>query len=347
MSASFRGRSAIGQTLLAASAAVTLGACEATPVDARKPSPPAVTPVEQASAILDRPRAPGEDDGLEVVRWSVADNEPLLRRTLARYALRDVALGTTTEALERHGLRAAVIPEADLSKFLIDVGGTSKALTVWFGQVPSWREAARTMFDSPRVAMIDGRAERLHAGWLRFMVRSWTVPLEEGAVLDLQVAPQLVADASDTSGILNRDVLRGTLWPEASIHAELPRNTALVLLSAPARREEDEADPEGPPRTKPSASGTGAGSGLGSGAGSGWGGGVGPAVELPPTLGEFLLTDLEATPHRRLLLVLRARLPDILFADPVTPLPAEPGLRDGGSAAPTDPPADAPPADAP
>lgn len=338
MSASFWRRSAIRQALLAAGAAVALGACEATPVDERKPSPPAVTPAEQASAILDRPRAPGEDDGLEVVRWSVADNEPLLRRALARYGLRDVALGTTAEALERHGLRAAVIPEADLSKFLIDVGGTSKALTVWFGQVPSWREAARTMFDSPRVAMIDGRAERLHAGWLRFMVRSWTVPLEEGAVLDLQVAPQLVVDASDTSGLLNRDVLRGTLWPEASIHTELPRNTALVLLSAPARREEEEADPEGPPRTRPAEGGAGSGTG------------VGPAVELPPTLGEFLLTDLEANPHRRLLLVLRARLPDILFADPVTPLPAEPGLQPGlqpglggeGSGEPTDPPADAP-----
>lgn len=313
-------------------AAVLLGGCAPAAVDPRNPVRPAVTPTEQASAILDRPRSPGEEDGLEVVRWSVADNETAIRRALARHGMRDISLGTTVEALERHGFRAAVIAEADLPKFLIDIGGTTTAITVWFGQVPSWRDAARTMLDAPRVAMISGRAERLHAGWLRLMVRSWTVPLEEGAVMDLQVAPQLVSDAPDVSDLRNRDVLRGTLWPEATVHAELPRASALVILSAPPKQDAEE-DPEGPAE-RPDRPG------------------VGPEVELPPTLGEFLLTDLEAVPHRRTVLVLRARLPDILFAPTVSPLapqPAPPGsdAPSGTGAAKPAKPVEPPPADAP
>lgn len=305
--------------------------CAPEATDPLKPLPPATTAEEQASAILDRPRAPGEDNGLEVVRWSVSDNETLLRRAIGRYAVRDVPLGATVQALERHGFRAAVVRDADLPNFLIDVGGTTRAVAVWYGQVPGWREVVRTLLESPRVAMVDGRAERLRAGWLRIMVRAWTVPLEEGGVLELQLAPQLVGDTSEASGLQPgigaRDTLRGLLWPEASLHLELPRDTALVLLSAPAREDEEEEDPEGPPR-RPEETG------------------VGPLVELPPLLGELLLTDYEAKPPRRSILVLRARLPDILFADPLT----SPGGRDpfaegdGASAPPPDlgVPADAP-----
>lgn len=295
----------------------------------RTTKPVALTPAEQAEAVLDRPRAPGEDDGLEVARWSVANNEVLLRRALGRYARRDVALGVAATTLERHGLRAAVLNEEDLARFLIDVGGTTQAVAVWFGQVPAWRELGRTLFESPRVAMVEGKAERLPAGWLRLMTRAWTVPLEEGGYLDVQVAMQLLSDKSDVSGLLNRDVLRGRVWEDAGIHVELPRQTALVLVSAPPESPEAEEDPEGPP-PRPDSPGSG------------------PVVELPPTLGEFLLTDVEAKPPRRLVLVLRALLPDILFAPPLPTSPrpgsARPADGDGSPAAPPseDPPADAP-----
>ncbi len=320
----------IGLTCAAALIGVSTGACAPEATDPLKPLPPATTAEEQASAILDRPRAPGEDNGLEVVRWSVSDNETLLRRAVGRYAVRDVPLGATVQALERHGFRAAVIRDEDLPRFLIDVGGTTRAVAVWYGQVPGWREVTRTMLESPRVAMVDGRAERLRPGWLRLMVRAWTVPLEEGGVLEVQVAPQLVGDTSEAAGLqptlATRDTLRGTLWPDASLHLELPRDTALILLSAPARVDEEE-DPEGPPERPDDP-------------------GVGPLVELPPLLGELLLTDYEAKPPRRSVLVLRARLPDILFADPMS-LPEAtgevPGI-DAESSDLTDPgvPADAP-----
>ncbi len=304
--------------------AVSPWGCQPQPIDERTPKPAAVTPQEQAEAVVDRPRAPGEDDGLEVARWSIANNEVLIRRSLARYAKRDVRIGVDAATLEHHGFRAVIMDEADLTKFLIDVGGTTKALTVWFGQVPSWRELARTLLESPRVAMIDGKAERLPGGWLRLMTRAWTVPLEEGGYLDVQVAAQLVSDSNDISGLLNRDSLRGRVWETASIHAELPRNAALILISAPPESPDLEEDPEGPPSRPENA-------------------GSGPAAELPPTLGEFLLTDFEARPSRRMVLVLKAKLPDILFVEPVPTAGARPAPMEPVLPAPSeDPPADAP-----
>lgn len=280
---------------------------------------------DMAASLLDRPRSPGEEDGLEVSRWSVTDNEVLLRRSLARYALRDIPLGADAAELERHGFRAVVIAEDDLPKFLVDMGGTTKAMAVWFGQVPQWRELLRTGLESPRVAMIDGKADRLSPGWIRLMVRAWTVPLEEGAYLDVQVAPQLVSDTSEVPSLASRDTLRGRVWEAAVVHVELPRHTALLLVSAPAESPKWEEDPEGPPE-RPERPGSG------------------PAAELPPTLGEYLLTDFEARPRRRLVAVLRARLPDILFAKP---LPTDAATGESPPTSPSDgrlldPPADAP-----
>jgi hypothetical protein len=322
---------------MAALLGLSIVGCAPEATDPLKPLPPATTAEEQAAAMLDRPLAPGEDNGLEVVRWSVTDNETLLRRAVGRYAVREVSLGATAQALERHGFRAAVIRDADLPRFLIDVGGTTRSIPVWYGQVQGWRELVRTRLESPRVVMVDGRAERLRAGWLRIMVRAWTVPLEEGGVLEMQIAPQLIGDSADPVGLQpelpqasnQRDTLRGTLWPDASLHLELPRDTALILLSAPARVDEEE-DPEGPP-PRPEETG------------------VGPLVELPPLLGELLLTDFEARPVRRSILVLRARLPDILFADPLSiPAAGTPFSDDEGRAgSATTPPEGGIPADAP
>jgi len=276
--------------------------CEPLPTDASQSA------VEQAANVIDRPRSPGEDNGLEVVRWSVHDSEPAIRRALARYAVRDVPLGASIDALERHGFRAVVVPDERLANVLADLGGTTRSVAVWHGQVIEWREVTRLVSESPRVAMIDGRAEQLPAGWLRLMVRAWTVPLEEGAALEVQLAPQLLSDAQDLTGLVNRDQLRGRLWSAAAIHVELPRDTCLLLVSAPPRPFEVEEDPEGPRGGYAADARTG----------------TGPLVELPSTLGELLLTDRDAVPPRRAVLVLRAKLPDILFPDPVTPLEPDP-----------------------
>jgi hypothetical protein len=273
---------------LAAAALVASTACA--PKEEARPS----GPLAAAIALVERPRSPSETNGLEVVRWSVADRDAAIRRALERHADPSVPLRADAAALLDAGFRVAVIPDAMLPSLLADLGGTTSAVTTWFGQTPQWRETARVLLAEPIPLMIDGRPERLAGGWLRLMTRGWTVELEDGAAFELQVVPHWVQEAKDLSNLLNRDALQGRVLASASIGLELPRATTLVVVSAPARAEAEE-DPEGPPRDAAS-------SGL-----------RGPPADLPATPGELLLTDSAARPPRRIVLLFRARLPDTLF----------------------------------
>lgn len=280
----------------------SLASCDSSPKDG------APLATEQAQAILDRPRTATEQDGLELLRWSVTDDEARIRRAFARHADDGVLLDRDRNALKEAGLRAIVVSDDALPSFLAELGGTSSAITVWHGQMTTWRELSVASFDPSRgstaMAMIDGRAERL-SGWLRLMARGWTLPTEDGAVFELTLVPQLVAEKNDLSGLLNRDRLRGRVFDALRLHVELPRDTALVLASEPPDIDVEE-DPEGPADADAPAPLRG------------------PPAELPPTLGEMLLTDSAAAPPRRLVLVLRARLPDTLFPEPARPEPAAP-----------------------
>ena len=280
--------------------ALTLGACNGgtSGIDDRS-SPTSAT--RQAEAVLARPLARGEDNGLEVARWSIAGDDVKIRRALARHAERDVNLGNTPESLERHGFRAVIVRDGDLPSLLAELGGTTTAIAIWHGQMPDWRDIASVQLDEHRVAMVDGRAERLGTtargsggAVLRCMARGWTLPLEDGAVFSLSVTPQIVSDQQDFSLVLNRDTLRGRVFDAASIHVEMPRATALVLVGTAPERDGADTDPEGSADENPRSR-------------------TGPPAEFPPSIGEILLTDLAASPKRRVMLVLRIRLPDTLF----------------------------------
>jgi hypothetical protein len=280
------------RSALAAAALLASTAC-APKEDARPEGPLAA-----AAALVDRPRSPGETNGLEVVRWSVADRDAAIRRALERHADRSVPLSADAAALVDAGFRVAVVPDALLPSLLADLGGTTSAVTTWFGQTPQWRETARTELGEAIPIMVDGRPERLSGGWLRLMTRGWTVELEDGAAFELQLVPQWVQEATELSSLLNRDALRGRVLSGAAISLELPRNTSLVVVAAPARPEAEE-DPEGPPSDTTAL---------------GLSGGLrGPPADLPATPGELLLTDGAARPPRRIVLLFRARLPDTLF----------------------------------
>lgn len=295
----------------ALSAALALGGCE--PASTSEPEAP-LWATQQAATVLERPRSPAEEDGIEIARWSIAADDFRIRRALARHSARGVAVDSSREALERNGFRYAVVRDADLASLLAELGGTTSAVTVWHGQVTTWREVASRAYEpmvaaargSGPMAMVDGRAERLN-GWLRLMARGWTVPLEDGAVFDLSIVPQLVSERTELSGLLNRDRLRGRVFNDLRISAELPRDRALVVVGTAPDAPDREEDPEGP-------------------GGRGSADEVGPPASLPPTIGELLLTDGAAVPPRRIMLALRVRLPDTLFPGdgPTAGSPAEP-----------------------
>lgn len=251
-------------------------------------------PLAAATTLIERPRTAAEENGLEIVRWSVADRENVIRRAMARHADSSSRRRMDVVALEQAGLRAVIVRDEHLPSLLADFGGTTTAVATWYGQVPQWREAARASILAPQPVMVEGRAEQFAVGWLRLMVRGWTVELEDGGRFELQVVPQWVRETPELSSLTNRDQLRGRIFAGASIAVELERNTSLVLLAAPPSTAEEE-DPEGPPSAARSESRRG------------------PPVVLPPTPGELLLVDVAARPPRRIVLLFRARLPDTLF----------------------------------
>jgi len=281
-------------------AAALLAGC-AVPPPAAPETPPEIA---TATGILSR-EGPGPGaNGIESLQWSVTDDEALIEAALRRHAMADLELGLDRERLRREGLRVEAVAEKELAEFLADLGGTTVALQVWHGQAPDWHEIARTRIDVPTVVLADGRPARLDRGYLRLLLRGWTIPLELGAVVEVQVEPRWAGDASTQSVLPGAPPRRGGVrgFRDGSFRIELPREACLVIVAAPPSAP---APPSGPrPATQGGAVRTG---------------GPGPPAELPLTLGEALLREPGMPPRRRMVVV-RPRLPDILFGDDLRPV---------------------------
>ena len=263
--------------------------------------PPDLVP---AAEVVRRDGLDPSANGLECLTWSVLDDEAAIAAAFRRHGLREedpvVEAGIDREALRREGLRIEAVGEESLVEFLAELGGTSVALSVWHGQAVDWRELARRPVNGSLVVMTDGRARRLDAGWLRLLVRGWTLPLEDGAVSEASLELRWSPDTPEAGRVT---IARPTRRPESQrllgpFRIEIPRETCLLVLALPP---EDPARSDGlaPSRPETDASGTRPGT-------------AGPPADLPPTLGEALLRE-PGEPPRRTILVLRPRLPDILF----------------------------------
>jgi hypothetical protein len=280
--------------------------------------PPDLVP---AAEVVGRDGLDPSANGLEVLTWSVVDDEAAIAAAFRRHAQRDpdpvAAAGLDREALRREGFRIEAVPKDSLVEFLAEVGGTTVALSVWHGQAVDWRELSHRRLDGPLVAMLGGRPRRLEPGWLRLLLRGWTLPLEDGAVCESTLEVRWAPETADSGRLTLRRPTRRAV-PDTLLgpfRLEIAREVCLVVTSRPSEEPLDsDAREEPPPRPEIDA-------------GAVRTGGAGPPAELPRTLGEILLREL-GTPPRRTILVLRPRLPDTLFP-PVT--------RVGGPPAPPSP----------
>ncbi len=263
--------------------------------------PPDLVP---AAEVVRRDGLDPSANGLECLTWSVLDDEAAIAAAFRRHGLRErdpvAEAGIDREALRREGLRLEAVREESLIEFLAELGGTSVALSVWHGQAIDWRELARRPVNGSLVVMTDGRPRRLDAGWLRLLVRGWTLPLEDGAVSEASLELRWSPDTPEASRV---SIARPTRRPESQrllgpFRVEIPRETCLLILARPP---EDPAGSDGDAPSRPETEASGARAGT-----------AGPPADLPQTLGETLLRE-PGEPPRRTLLVLRPRLPDILF----------------------------------
>ena len=160
---------------------------------------PAVDDGRDAAAVVEEPAVdsgapagmPVGRQGLAVRQWRVADPPPNVADVLARHARGAACDESTRQRLERNGLRLVRVPLPQLDALATDLGRLSRNVEGWHGQAYDWRGVIEAAIDPDGAAVaIDGRVRRLVDGRLRLLIRGWTLQMEHGPRLCLQLLPE-------------------------------------------------------------------------------------------------------------------------------------------------------------
>lgn len=272
----------------------------------KTPSTPTVDS-ESAEAIALRNRLTNADHGLEIRRWNVPAQPAQINAALAQHADRVAADAVISERLQRNGLSFVRVPLASLEPLLVDLGGSNIDRNEWHGQIPEWRSLlARPVDREGQAVAIDGRVRRFDRGEMRLMIRAWTVQMEDGPSMHLEVLPRHHAATTATLlSLLGNDEPQGEGFASMAIDLQLEAGWAYVLQGeSPLTLGSTRVDGTGArPAASPRRSQTGPIDMAG------------PEAAAPPTMGEFLLGTSTAAPSRPLM-VFVPRVPESMFIPP-------------------------------
>lgn len=231
------------------------------------------TPAPSADNVFDRMLNP--DDGLLLRKWVVFGDVNRIGAALLRYSDGQALDAKTDELLRRNGMRLVRVRADRTNDLMGDLGVGPSDVAAWHGQVVEWRELYRRTVSGPGATLaVSGRVRSIPPGQLRLMGRSWTVLMETGPYLTLELLPQL-RRRQETSlyRLLGDADVKGETFEALAVEIELELGYAYVLTGeTPAQ---DRSDPPGEP--------------------------AGPDVETPDTLGEFLFFQRTEPPLRTLL----------------------------------------------
>ncbi|MHC5024367.1 MAG: hypothetical protein ACYTGG_10735 [Planctomycetota bacterium] len=251
------------------------------------------------------------DHGLSVRQWSVLDHPELIASTLSAHAAGDALDAATRERLRRNGLRLVAVPAVDLDRIVEKLGGAPMNVDVWYGQVFEWRELLERPVPGPGQAIaLDGHVRRYAGGDLRLMCRCWTVQMEDGPSMLLEMIPQYRHEGTDSLvRLLGGPAPVAESFPSLALDLVLEAGFAYVVTT------------ESPDLDWPDLAGDGATIAPGDLPASSTardptasGPGVGPAAAGPPTLGEWLFRNQRQPPTRGIL-ILVPRIPTELWPD--------------------------------
>ena len=284
-----------GRPLLAAAMILVILGAVAVGCATKQRVPPVTTP-PSADNVLDRMLNP--DNGLLLRKWVVADNTEQIGTALMRYQDGVLLEPAEEDRLRRDGLRLLRVRADQLEDLLGELGVGPSDVDVWHGQVLEWRELHHRPVVGPGAALaVAGRVRSVTPGRLRMMGRCWTVLMENGPYLSLQLLPQLIRPPSPSLyELLGDSDLQGEVFKRLAIEVELRPGYAYILTGeAPAISWNGPSEPQ-------SEEGDSAARGPA----------AGPDTETPDTLGEFLFSS-RAEPPLRTLLVFVPRIPDRLL----------------------------------
>jgi len=241
-------------------------------------------------------RLTSTDNGLQVRKWLVPAAPEQIAAAFEPFEEAHASDEQTTALLQANGLRLYRVGESEVEQLQAALGELSMDATAWFGQVTQWRPMqSRRVPSQGTVVALDGRIERFREGALQLAIRCWTVPMEDEPLVQLELAlhqrvPRSQRDLRRLMELGAGDDVR----PVSSLRIDLPVHVGecLVLATVVEASEKEEAV---------DASETSEAISL-----------PGPEVEVPPTIGPWLL-DTESPRPLRGVYVFTARIPDSLF----------------------------------
>lgn len=225
------------------------------------------------------------DNGLEVRTWIVSDNSSRIGTALMRHRDGSAVDPTVAAALHRNGLRFVRVPADELGTLLSELGVAPSEVRAWHGQVTQWRPVqAFVIGDGGAIVAVGDGVRRFEPGRVELMARSWTVPMEDGLSMNLQLLPVFVLPRTHNyTRLLGDRTLPGETFVAMEVEIRLHSGYAYIMTGES-------------PRT----------SWPGETAGDGWvpdSGGfsaVGPEAPRPSTIGELLFEGGDEPPLRQM-----------------------------------------------
>lgn len=248
-------------------------------------------PVPTTTALAETPRRPPEPrPGLVVERLRVRGDHARLDTALA--ALAETASSPSeAERWRREGFLVRIIDEDELADFEATLGPDVVPVRTWHGEATGWRSAARRRLTRGSVILLDGRARPIDDRLLTLAVRGWSVPLVDGAGVQIELVPHLQSTTIDPlSPPPPPGEFRGVPLTPA-IERVLQSDEVLLVAAVQNRRQATPSMNDGEPesddrsaggetaRTNPAEDSPPASSGAG----------PGPDGGLPPTLASCLV----------------------------------------------------------
>ena len=233
------------------------------------------------------------DNGLEMREWVIMDRESRISAAITEFGQPAFIDPKADTPFRRNGLRLVRFRQDDLQSLLASLGGASVDATTWHGQIHQWRELAAYPISPAGMAVaVDGRVRRFESGIFRLLVRSWTVAMEDGPRLLLQLVGQFDRPEQES---FRRFLADRNVWGEVfhSLALEMPLEAGFgyaLLYASPeidwsfASANQEDTTPK-PVTTEPV--------GVGSEPEQ-----VGPAAAPPATFGELLFRT-ETHPAKR------------------------------------------------
>ncbi len=170
------------------------------------------------------------EHGLEVRQWVVPEEPGTIGAALSAYSDGEAIGAERAAVLRRNGLRFVRVPVRKINALRRDLGIASMDVTAWHGQIYQWRQLQQRRIGPAGAAVaVNGFVRRFGPGRLRLMARSWSVPMEDGVYLNLELVPRYDPPRSPT---LNRLLGRresGEILASMALEVQLRPVSAYVL----------------------------------------------------------------------------------------------------------------------